>query len=184
MNVTFITGNQGKADFMARHLGIKVPHVKLDLDEIQSLDLHEIVERKARQAYDLIGKPVLVEDVGLIFRAMNGLPGPFIKWFLESLGENGICHLMDGYKDRRATARVCFAYFDGKAIKLFDGAVDGEIADKPRGSGGYGWDFIFIPRGAAKTYSEMNDSEISRYGLRTTTIFPQLRKFLTSLDSK
>ena len=47
-NITFITGNQNKADYLAKYLGHSVDHVKLDLDEIQSLDLKEIVEHKVR----------------------------------------------------------------------------------------------------------------------------------------
>mgnify|MGYP003619857813 CR=1 FL=1 len=46
----FITGNQDKADYLARILGIELQHQKLDLDEIQSTSLEEIVEHKVRQA--------------------------------------------------------------------------------------------------------------------------------------
>ena len=68
-NITFITGNQDKADYLAKYLGLPVKHIKLDLDEIQSLDLSSIVEHKVRQAYDKIKTPVIVEDVSLEFTA-------------------------------------------------------------------------------------------------------------------
>ena len=55
--VTFITGNQKKADYLAKYLGFPVKHHKLDLDEIQSLDLREIVEHKMRQAYEAVKGP-------------------------------------------------------------------------------------------------------------------------------
>jgi hypothetical protein len=58
MDVTFITGNQSKADYLAKYLGIPVKHVKLDLEELQSMDLHKIVEHKVRQAYEHIKSPV------------------------------------------------------------------------------------------------------------------------------
>lgn len=80
-NITFITGNQFKADYLAKYLGFSVDHHKLDLDEIQSLDLHKIVEHKVKQAYDILESPVLVEDVSLEFKALGGLPGavyPFL----------------------------------------------------------------------------------------------------------
>ena len=51
-NVTFITGNQSKADYLSKYLGHPVDHVKIDLDEIQSLDLKKIVEHKLKQAYE------------------------------------------------------------------------------------------------------------------------------------
>ncbi len=78
--ITFITGNQSKADYLAKYLGFPVAHEKLDLDEIQSLDLREIVRHKVRQAYLRIGTPVLVEDVSLEFAGLNGLPGPFLSF--------------------------------------------------------------------------------------------------------
>ena len=52
--VTFITGNQKKADYLIRYLGFPIEHMKLELDEIQSLDLREIVEHKVKQAYEKI----------------------------------------------------------------------------------------------------------------------------------
>ena len=62
---TFITGNQHKADYLAKMLGIALEHQKVELDEIQSVDLDVIVAHKVKQAYEQIGRPVLVDDVGL-----------------------------------------------------------------------------------------------------------------------
>jgi inosine triphosphate pyrophosphatase len=52
--ITFITGNQHKADYLANHLGREIAHQKIDLDEIQSLDLSEIVRHKVKQAYEIV----------------------------------------------------------------------------------------------------------------------------------
>ena len=84
-SITFITGNQKKADYLARYLGFPIEHIKLDLDEIQSLELQEIVEHKVKQAYAKIKKPVIVEDASLEFTALGRLPGPFIKFFFEEM---------------------------------------------------------------------------------------------------
>jgi len=64
-NITYITGNQHKADYLANYLGHPIEYQKIDLDEIQSLDLRKIVKHKVRQAYDIIKKPVVVEDTSL-----------------------------------------------------------------------------------------------------------------------
>lgn len=72
--ITFITGNQKKADYLARYLGFPVEHQKIDLDELQSLDLREIVEHKVKQAYEIVQSPVLVEDVSLEFSALGRIP--------------------------------------------------------------------------------------------------------------
>ncbi|MFA6285105.1 MAG: non-canonical purine NTP pyrophosphatase [Parcubacteria group bacterium] len=125
--VTFITGNQGKADYLAKYLGFPVDHRKIDLDEIQSLDLRKIVEHKVRQAFEMIRRPVIVEDVSLEFCALGKLPGPFIKFFVENMPFQTLCSLIDG-KSRKAVARCVFGYFDGKTLKLFEGKLDGKIA--------------------------------------------------------
>jgi len=41
-----------------------------------------------------IGRPVITDDTALCFAAMNGLPGPYIKYFLSELGHEGMCHLL------------------------------------------------------------------------------------------
>jgi non-canonical purine NTP pyrophosphatase (RdgB/HAM1 family) len=183
MKVTFITGNEHKARILAQYLGYPVEHQKVDLDEIQSLELHEIVEHKVKQAYGLVKSPVLVEDVGLKLDSLNRLPGPFIKWFLEELGTEGICRLADKLDSRKATAMITFAYYDGVEIKFFDGEIRGSIAPEPRGKD-FGWNPVFIPDGADETYAEMDDKGRLDLGLRTSTVFPLIKDFLTSLDNK
>jgi inosine/xanthosine triphosphate pyrophosphatase family protein len=75
-DLIFITGNENKANFLAQNLGIELEHISIDLDEIQSLDPHKVVDHKVRQAYKLLHRPVLVEDSGLSFVGMNSkLPG-------------------------------------------------------------------------------------------------------------
>ena len=83
--ITFITGNEMKAKQLSLHFKFPVDHVKLDLPEIQSLDLEEIVRDKAKRAYAVVGSPVLVEEVSFTLHALNTLPGPLIKWFLQSI---------------------------------------------------------------------------------------------------
>ncbi len=133
-------------------------HQKIDLDEIQSLDLNEVVSHKAKQAYEMIKKPVLVEDVSLEFRALGRLPGTFIKFFIEEVPFETICRMLDGL-DRSAYAACVFAYYDGKNMKLFESGLDGEIAENPRGDSGYGWDKIFIPGGYSKTRAELSEQD-------------------------
>jgi len=181
MKVTFITGNQAKADFLSKHVGYPIKHRKIDLDEIQSLDLTEVAEFKARQAFKAAKSPVLVEDVAMVFEALGKLPGPFIKWFEVSLGLEKICRLLDG-KSRAATAKVCFVYFDGAEPTFFNGSLNGQIAQTPKGENGFGFDPIFIPSGHSKTLAEMTDAGLETNSLRTTTVYPEIRRFLGELD--
>ena len=103
--ITFITGNQHKADYLSRMLGLPLKHRAVDLTEIQSTSLEEVVEYKVRQAYVIAKCPVLVEDVALGFTALDGLPGPFIKFFVEAPnGLENLCRMLDGFDDRSARA--------------------------------------------------------------------------------
>lgn len=158
MKVVFVTGNQNKADYLSKLIGLELDYKKIDLDEIQSLDLKEIVKHKVIQAYEKIKKPVLVEDVSLEFKALGQLPGPFIKFFIEQMRGEDLCRLVDG-KDRDAVAKCVFGYYDGQEIKLFQGSLAGKIANKPAGENGFGWDKIFIPEGYEITRAQMNEND-------------------------
>ena len=152
--LTFITGNADKAAYLAHHLGIALRHTKLDLPEIQELELQAVVRAKALEAYARLGVPVLVEDTSLVFPALGGLPGPFIKWFEQSLGLEGICRLLDG-KDRLAVATSMFGLCQDGEVELFAGSVPGTISQHPLGESGFGWDSVFIVEGQTKTWGEL-----------------------------
>ncbi|HEX9722192.1 MAG TPA: non-canonical purine NTP pyrophosphatase [Candidatus Paceibacterota bacterium] len=177
MNLTFITGNPAKAEQLSRHLDYPVEHKKLDLPEIQSLDLTEIVEHKAKEAYKLIQGPVLVEDTSLTFVALGKLPGPLIKWFLNELDNNGLCKLLNNYNNRTAVAEVCFGFYDGKELKTFEAQKRGTITKEPKGERGFGWDPIFTPDGYTKTWSEMTEEEQKETSMRRVAL-KQLEAYL------
>jgi non-canonical purine NTP pyrophosphatase (RdgB/HAM1 family) len=166
MNFTFITGNEGKARYVAEWLGKDVPRHKLDLDELQTLDLRELVTHKIKQAYSILRTPVLVEDAQLSFTAMGGLPGPFIRWFIDELGYDGICKMLNNYNDRTAHGKICYALYDGKNIEFFEGEMHGTIAKEPRGTGGFGFDAIFVNEGFSKTRAEMTKEEYAKTSYR------------------
>lgn len=175
----FITGNLDKVKYLEKTLGIDLEHHKLSLDEIQSADPKTVIEHKVRQAYDILQKPVLVEDTILAFNALDGLPGPFIKFFVEA--ENGfemMCRMLDGFENRTAYATATYGYFDGEVLKFFSGRLEGTIADHPRGEGGYGWDKVFEPQGyGGLTRAELSDKDdIETYN--KIRDFDSLRAFL------
>jgi non-canonical purine NTP pyrophosphatase (RdgB/HAM1 family) len=157
--IIFVTGNSNKVKELKRILGIELGHQEIDIPEIQSLDLEEVVVAKAKAAYAQIGSPIIVEDTSLTFHALGKLPGTFVKFFAEELSYQGMCQLLEGKSDRSATARACIAFYDGEIIKTFLGECRGSIAEAPRTGPGFGFDCIFIPEGYQTTWSEM-DSEI------------------------
>lgn len=175
--LTFITGNAGKAKYLSDYFHVQVEHIKLDLHEIQSLDLNEVVMDKARRAFEIVKSPVLVEDVSLVFSGLKKLPGPLIKWFLETLGNDGLCGLLNKFDDRSAFAEVEFAICDERGVHTFTGSMNGTVAESPRGKMGFGWDPIFIPEGYDKTWAEMNDDEKHATSMRKIAL-EKMMKFL------
>jgi inosine triphosphate pyrophosphatase len=170
MKYTFITGNPHKAKHYEQWLGSHVPHHNLDLDEIQTFDLHELVEHKARQAYSILKKPVMIEDAQLYFTALGRLPGPFIKWFMLELTPAGVAKLLDGYSDRSARGVDCIGLFDGQTMRFFEGEMHGTIATEARGNGGFGFDPLFINDGYNVTRAQMSEEDYATTSYRKQAI--------------
>lgn len=148
-----------------------------EVPEVQSLSLAEVVKYKARAAYKVVNNPVLVEDTSLVFHSLGELPGPLIKWFLQELGNDGLCQLLNNYPDRSATAYVLFGYYDGSELVTFEGQAEGAIAMHPVGERGFGWDSIFIPNGCDKTWGEMKKEEQNGSSMRRVAL-SKLEKYL------
>ena len=185
---TFVTGNQAKANYLEQWLDHPVDHQKCDVDEIQSLNLHEVVEHKARAAYLKLGKTVLVEDVALTFHAWGCLPGPLIKWYLEELGTEKLAQQMRYEADRRATAAIAYGLYDGQNLEIFEAEVAGTVALEPRSLGeskwksSKSWNSIFVPDGSDKTYAEMSDEELQGFSHRFIAI-QKLNEFLRNAEA-
>jgi len=129
--------------------------IKLDLPELQGTP-QEIIVAKAKEAARLLGDTVIVEDSCLCFNALNGLPGPYIKWFLERVGTKGLYDILSGFDDKSGYGICTFGYCEpGKEPFVFEGRTDGTIV-APRGEKGFGWDSIFRPQGYQQTYAEMD----------------------------
>lgn len=157
-SITFITWNQKKADYLAKYLWIEVLHEKIDLDEIQSLNLEEVVTHKVKQAYEKAQKPVLVEDTALEFCSLGKLPGTFIRFFVAELGHEWLCRLVDG-RDRSAIGRTKYAYYDGVHLEVFTGELRWTIAEHPGHDNGFGWDRILIPEWFNCVRSEFGEDD-------------------------
>ena len=177
--LVFVTANAAKAAEVERLLGRVVAHQPLHLDEIQAVELEPVVRHKAAHAYSALQRPVLVEDTGLAYEAWNGLPGALITWFLQSLGNEGLCRLLDTH--RVATATTLFGYHDGVHCRVFAGSVSGSIVASPRGSHGFGWDAIFQPTGSSRTFAEMSAADKDRFSMRRLAL-EQMRRSGLVLD--
>lgn len=162
---------------MARFLGEKIAHHKLDLEELQSLDRRAVIEHKASQAYKALKSPVLVEDVALILPAMGRLPGTFIKWFLDELGVDGFGKMASSLDSQAAHSFVCYALYNGSQTHFFEGEMRGTIAAKPAGERGFGYDRVFINEGYSVTRGQMSQEDYDLSSARFKALH-KLKHFL------
>lgn len=176
--VFFITGNRHKLQEVEAVLG-KMRHVNLDLPELQELEPRKVVIAKAQAALQQGYAPVLIEDTSLSLLALNGLPGPLIKWFLKALGGEGVHQLAASKNDFRAEVRTIFGLALGPQSFIYgEGTVMGQVV-APRGSG-FGWDAIFQPDGSGKTMGEMSPEEKASFSMRVKALHDlraQLERF-------
>ena len=88
---------------------------------------------------------MIIEDTSLCFNALNGLPGPYIKSFLDGVGREGLFKMLGGFEDKTAIAECRVAYCrPGEEPKIFLGQCHGSIVE-PRGDSNFGWDPVFMP---------------------------------------
>lgn len=172
----FITGNKGKLT-EAQSIIPSVLQKDIDLPEIQEIDAKKIIEYKLHEAMDHIKEPCIVEDTSLYINSLNGLPGPLIKWFLKTIGTEGIFSLVASLEDKSAVARTIIGYADKSgSIQFFEGEIKGTIV-KPRGDKGFGWDSIFQPAESTKTFAEMTLEEKMKFSMRKVAA-EKLKKYI------
>lgn len=179
MELTVVTGNKNKAEQIGLLLGIPTRTEMLDVEEVQSLDLTRVLESKAQTAFLRLKVPLIVDDVSLVFDELKGLPGPFVRWFLDTIGPEGLCRFADMTKTRKATATVGIGYIDEKGFKAFLGSKPGKIADHPSGNAGFGWDSVFIQEGFELTRASLTPLEYEHASIRKIAL-DSLKTYLDS----
>ncbi len=187
MKLIFITVNAGKLQ-EARHWllpilpeGSQVEGKVMSLAEPQTLDLNYLIEKKAEQAAQRIKFPFLVDDTALCFKAWQGLPGTFVKFFVDKIGTQGLFDALAAFPNREATAICSLGYRDAQQTHYFQAELHGRIVP-PRGGGGFGWDALFQPEGSQQTLAEMDQSTRRQFSMRARA-FEQLARHI-SLSSQ
>ena len=186
-SITFATGNKGKL-YEAQAL---MPHVQLmscsvDFAEPRSNDLETIAREKLRQARNVISGPCFVQDSGFYIEALNGFPGSYVNFALETIGAEGILKLMEGREDRRCGFRQCLAYFDGQKEHIFTsentGTLSTAFAGEDCAAQWSGLWHIYIPEGYDKTLSEFSQDELEARRKSSKGTLMQLAAFLKVED--
>lgn len=173
----FVTGNKSKFDEAQAILGdIELEQLDIDLPEIQEIDSRAVVKAKLESALEHHSGPFIVDDVSVRCEALNGLPGPMIKWFIKSFSLEEMYGLLEKLGNTNAEVSLLIGYArDREDMNFFEGVVRGKIV-APRGES-FGWDPIFLPEGSDKTYGEMSYEEKNKVSHRRLAL-DKLREFL------
>jgi XTP/dITP diphosphohydrolase len=170
--ITLISGNENKIreiSLILKKYDIELEAFDLDIYEIQADNLEEIALYCARQAFQILKKPLIIEDSGLFIEALKGFPGPYTSYAYKTIGNEGIIKLMKDEKNRKATFKTVIAYKDQIIEKIFTGEVEGKISENIKGLG-WGFDPIFIPQNHFKTYGEMSVEEKNEISHRSKAV--------------
>lgn len=159
--IYFLTKNRGKfreALAVAACLDIRLQMLARRKIEIQSDSLREIAAFSAQDAANRLCVAVLAEDAGLFIDALGDFPGPYSSYVFKRIGIGGILTLMNGMSGRNARFRSAVAFcIPHERPKCFEGTVEGTIGLTPQGTGGFGYDPIFIPaKGDGRTFAQMS----------------------------
>lgn len=185
ITISFVTGNQYKFQVAQEVLGkrgIEVVQEKLEVPEIQSTDVAEISSFSAKWASDKLGKPVVLTDAGYYIVALNGFPGPFIKYINKWLTSADLLKLMEGKENRKVVIKICLAYCEPSSEPItFLSEINATIAQKAVAIVN-GWatpiNEIFIPEGYDKIESEIPREEMVKFWAKGETYWKQLADYL------
>jgi XTP/dITP diphosphohydrolase len=202
--LVFATRNKGKLVELRQLL----PDVEvIDLDTAASRigrDIPEVVEdaetfagnasKKAREISEATGLPALADDSGLEVDALGGAPGVhsarYAKHGDDAANNAKLVAAMTGIPAERRTARfrATLALADvtgplGAEVILADGVCEGVLLDAPRGSGGFGYDPLFLFPELGQTFAELGvgtKGDLSHRAKAMRAIRPRLVAYLTA----
>lgn len=132
----FATTNNQKfatAEHICTKAGISLEQVAIDIDEIQGEDPDRIVQDKARRAYEVIGKPIVVSDDSWAIHGLNGFPGAYMKSMNHWFRAEDFLNLTRELENRRITLCQHLAYQDELETVIFTNEIHGTLSSEIRG---------------------------------------------------
>ncbi len=184
MKILVATTNRGKLEEIRRilnPLGYEVmePPEKLEVEERGTTFL-ENAYLKARAYYERFKVPSLADDSGLVVDAFGGYPGVFSSRFhsiefggredlrdsVDEANVRKLLRLLKGKENRRASFVACVVLYLGDGGLFAEGECRGSVAEFPRGSGGFGYDPVFVPEGYDRTMAQLSPEEKDRISHR------------------
>ncbi|MFA5301928.1 MAG: RdgB/HAM1 family non-canonical purine NTP pyrophosphatase [Bacteroidales bacterium] len=188
MELIFATGNVHKCEEARTILGplvsIIMPSSLGFSGEIPETGatLKENALQKAAFIREKFGMPCFADDTGLEVDALNGAPGVYSARYAGeacSPSENvkKLLHQLQKQAVRTARFRCVIALINEGRTEFFEGVVEGKIIHTPKGTGGFGYDPVFVPEGYNKTFAELTATEKNHISHRKRALEKMARQF-------
>ena len=198
MKIVFATNNAHKLQEIRQILGNKLEVLSLNdinchadiPDTADTLEGNAL--QKAQYVMTRYHLPVFADDTGLEVDALDGAPGVHSARYAEGVGHDSEANMrkllqeLEGQTNRNACFRTVIALLqpdaahpDASNVHLFEGRVDGTIATERTGTGGFGYDPLFVPEGYNQSFAVLGDAVKNTFSHRARAV-QQLAQFLLS----
>jgi len=166
---------------MADH-GYELERIKTTYPEIQADTIDETIIPGLQWLTEKYDRPIMIDDSGLFIDGLKGFPGVYSAYVFKTVGCDGILRLMEGVKNRSARFECCIGFMvpGGKPF-IARGVSKGSIPEKKEGTGGFGYDPVFIPEGYSKTFAQLemaDKNKISHRGRAIEAFLMELPRLL------
>ena len=158
--LVFVTGNKNKfyeASSVCKSLGIDLEQVTVDAHEIQHDNHKKVTEEKAKSAYRILKRPVVVNDSHWSIPALGGFPGAYMKDVSGWLSTQDFLNLMRDKDDKRILLNECVAFYDGSTLQTFVHERVGHFVDYPKGKSDPSFVRVVEMEGEGMTVAEVLD---------------------------
>jgi XTP/dITP diphosphohydrolase len=194
MQLIFATNNQNKVEEINAVLpqnidaiSLKAAGIDIDIPEPHPT-LQENAREKAQTIFNITDNNCFSEDTGLEVDALNGEPGVLSARYAgeEKAFDKNIEKLLqnlEGKENRSAQFRTVICLIIDSEEYFFEGICRGKIINEPSGTSGFGYDPVFVPEGAEKTFAQMTMQEKNEYSHRRKAV-DKLVAFLNNLMAK
>lgn len=191
MKLVFATNNPHKIDEVKNIVGdclelLTLNDIGCHIDIPETADtLEGNASMKSHYIYQHFQVDCFADDTGLEIEALNQAPGVYSARYAGSERSSEanmlkVLHELEGVSNRKARFRTVISLIiDGKE-HLFEGVINGKIAEGKHGNSGFGYDPIFIPEGYTETFAELGKDIKSQISHRAKAIH-KLSNFLNQL---
>ncbi len=154
-----------------REHGVELERIRTPYPELQAESLEITIIPGLQWLTSKFDRPIMIDDSGLFIDALKGFPGVYSSFVFKTIGNDGILSLMRGMKDRGARFECCIGFMrPGQEPFIAKGIAKGTISESKLGTGGFGYDPVFVHEGYTKSYGQLEIQEKNRISHRGRAI--------------